>query len=136
MAVLDLTLALDLSEWDVRDWLAQRNIEVVEAPTPQGMWGAYDLSGQTVYLRAGMPSQYRLPTLLHEAEHVDRGDAGHQARSTEDRIDEDVARALVNPSDYAFWESQLGWQTAGIAAALDLPKWVIRAYRRALARAE
>lgn len=116
------------------DQLRREGVTVIETEL-DGAWGYCDAKSRTIYLQAGMTAGHRVATLLHEAAHYFRGDDGEQPRAVEDRIDEAVARLLVDPREYAFWESQHGWHTGGTAAALDLPHWVIRAYRRTLERA-
>ena len=97
--------------------------------------GWYDHTTLTIALHPDLLERQKLPVLLHEALHHSRQDQGHQSPAVEARIDEQVALMLVDPVDYAFCESQFGWSTGGIAAELDLPRWVIQAYRRSLARA-
>ena len=122
------------TEDEVRDWLHARGVRVLEVQTPRNMWGAYSLHRGIVYLRAGMPVHFRVPTLLHEAVHVSRRHEGHQNAAVERYIDEVVARRLIDPIDYAWAETQVGNHTAGLAAELEVPKWVIRAYRRVLVK--
>lgn len=107
---------------------------MIDSELPAGMWGAYSLKQRTVWIQKGMPTKWRVAVLLHELEHVRQKHDGHQPQAVEDAINEEVARRIVSPEDYAFWESELGWSTGGIAAALELPRWVIEAYRRVLAR--
>lgn len=114
--------------------LHQEGITVIEAELPDGMWGAYNKAAGIVWLHEGMPAMWRVATLCHELEHVKARHDGHQPQAVEDRIDELVAVSLVRPEEYAFWESELGWSTGGIASALELPRWVVEAYRRRLAR--
>lgn len=114
--------------------LNHQGIEVEYADLPRGMWGFYSREWDLVTLRKGMPRMYRLPTLMHECGHVARLDHGHQSLKVENAIDEDVALALINPADFAWAESRVGYHTGGLAHELELPKWVIRAYRRVLSR--
>ena len=116
------------------DWLSLEGVTVRDAHLPTGVWGLYDRGEANVYLQVGMPACYRLPVLLHEAHHVRRGDAGHQARRVEDFIDEAVATTLIDLQDYRDAESHFGASTAGIAAELAVPKWLVRSYKRVLAR--
>lgn len=51
-------------------------------------------------------------------------------------IDEQVALTLNDPVEYAFWESEYGWSTGGVAHAMELPRWVVEAYRRVLTRTD
>lgn len=114
--------------------LEREGVSVSERALDGSKWGAYSKTERTVYLQPGLPEQWRVSVLLHELAHVQAGHDGHQCQAIEDRIDEDVSLLLVNPGEYRFWESELGWSTGGIASALELPRWVIEAYRRVLAR--
>lgn len=125
---------MPVNESAVLDHLAAHGIKVAEVDLGGQAWGFYSHERRVIYLQAGMTAGARLATLCHEALHWRRGDVGPQSRAVEDRIDEEVAAELVDMVEYAWAESQCGWSTAGIAAALDLPKWTIRAYRRLLAR--
>ena len=89
---------------------------------------------RAIYINRRIPAAWVLPVLAHETFHAAARHDGHQSPPVEARIDEAVAQAIINPSDYEFWESQYGWSTGGIAAALNLPRWVIEAYRRKLAQ--
>ncbi|MSS84533.1 hypothetical protein FYJ24_07090 [Actinomycetaceae bacterium WB03_NA08] len=132
----ELTPTIDImngiSEDEVIERLAQSGIRVEYAELPRGMWGFYSLEWRLVTLRVGMPHMYRLPTLLHECGHVARMDNGHQCSKVEKAIDEDVALALINPADFKWAETHVGYHTGGIAHELEVPKWVVRAYRRVL----
>lgn len=99
-----------------------------------GLSGGYDCQTNSIYLSRDLPQTWLLPTLAHETFHAVNQHAGHQPRVVEDRIDEAVALALVDAREYAYWESQYGWSTGGIACAMDLPRWLVGAYRRALAK--
>ena len=114
------------------DWLHSEGITVSAAVLPAGHWGLYDYDRRHIYVRAGMPSYYRYPALLHETQHYAAGHRGHQSARVEDQINQAVALHLVNPAEYALAEEHHGWNTRAIAVALDLPRWVIQAYRRHL----
>ena len=118
------------------DALAERGVTVTE--TVEGMddrLGWYDHSSLTVGLHPDLLERQRLPVLLHEALHHWYQHDGHQSDAVERRIDERVATLLVSPRDYARAESQVGEHLGGLAAALDVPVWVVEAFQRLLARA-
>lgn len=125
-----------ITETDVLRAFAQEGVAVLE--TRDGMTGDmvgwYSLQDRAVGIHPDLMQRQRLAVLLHEWHHHVRGDDGHQSPAVEARIDEDVAQSLVDPVDYAFCETQWGWSTGGIAAELEVPRWVIEAYRRVLAR--
>ena len=94
----------------------------------------YSRSARTVAIRPGLLERQRVPALLHEYFHHCRGDDGPQPAWVEARIDEEVAELLVDPRAYAEAEERFGWSTGGIAHALEVPRWVVEAYRRVLVK--
>lgn len=122
-------------ENSLRDWLYSERINIREKVLPAGVWGLYDWERQTIWIRAGLPSTYRHAALLHETYHFVRGDRGHQTQAVENQINEIVALTLVNPAEYRWAESLVGPSVPGLAVELEVPKWVVRAYRRILMRA-
>lgn len=115
------------------DHLAGEGVRVARADLPGDIDGAYLLRSRTILLDTGLATWELLPTLLHETMHWHRGDDGPQSARVEHDIDETVARLLVDPNEYRHAEDRYGWHTGGIATELDLPRWVIQAYRRVLA---
>lgn len=115
-------------------WLHGEGFTIIEFDDGTDDWGYTDLARREVAIRRGLLSRQRLPALMHEALHVYHRHAGHQAACVEREINETVATCLIDPGEYAFWEAQFGWCTGGIAHAMDLPRWVVEAYRRALQR--
>ena len=100
-----------------------------------GDWqGVYIDDLRAIYINRRTPASWVLPVLAHETFHAAARHDGHQAAPVESRIDEAVAQAIIDPADYRFWETQYGWSTGGIASALNLPRWVVEAYRRKLAK--
>ena len=116
------------------DQLAGEGVRVIWADLPGEMDGAYMLRSHTILLDTGLAAWEVLPVLLHETMHWHRGDDGPQPPRVERDIDETVARLLVDPDAYRLAEEHYGWHTGGIAAELDLPRWVVQAYRRVLGR--
>lgn len=114
-------------------WLGGEGFSFREFEGDGTLWGYTSQSTKEVGLWVGLRRFQRLPTLMHECLHVRRGDDGHQPQAVEARIDEAVAVALVDRERYAWAESQYGWHAGAIAAELEVPKWVIQAYRRTLA---
>ena len=117
--------------------LETRGVQVIE--TRDGMTGDrvgwYCHQTRTIALHPDLLERQRLPVLLHEAIHHDREDQGHQSAAVEARIDEQVARMLIDAVEFAWAESQVGYHVGGLAALLDMPTWVVRAYRRCLTKA-
>lgn len=116
------------------DELAGEGVSVMRAELAGDMDGAYMLRSNTILLDTGMTRWETLPVLLHEMIHWRRGDNGPQSPCVERSIDEAVALQLIDPDEYARAEAQLGWHTGGIAVELDVPRWVVQAYRRVLER--
>ena len=112
--------------------LDRLGIELVEATLPPGWCGAYSHRERTIYVQRDIAAFELIPTLLHELEHARLHHEGHQSRSVENAIDERVARELISPADYALAEKLHDGHTGGIALELDLPRWVVSAYRRQL----
>ena len=124
-----------VDERPLTDWLAGEGFTVVEFDGNGRLWGYTSQDRREVGLWRGLLERQRVPTLLHECAHVRAGHDGHQSQAVEEKIDEEVAKALVDPMEYAFAESQLGGSTPGIASWLGMPRWVIEAYQRVLVRA-
>lgn len=101
---------------------------------PEGWDGAYHHPTATIYLAAAMPDWQAIPTLMHELEHARRGDDGHQAHWVEARIDRAVACRLISSAEYAQAESGVGHHVGALAVELDVPVWVVEAYRSTLRR--
>ncbi len=125
-----------VSESGLLQAFADEGVTVVE--TPEGMrdgrvaW--YSHTHRIVALRPKLLQRQRIAALAHEWQHCLRGDDGCQDESVERHIDEDVARLLVDPLEYAWVESQFPPTPGAFAAILDLPLWVIEAYMRTLAK--
>lgn len=107
-------------------------LAILECPLPRNLMGAYDLRSGVIYLRKGLTVSHHVAALAHELEHHYRGDDGHQDAVTEARINQAVARALISPTEYALAERITGGHTGAIALELDLPRWVVSAYRKQL----
>ncbi|QHO91962.1 ImmA/IrrE family metallo-endopeptidase [Actinomyces sp. 432] len=97
-----------------------------------GWRGCYHQPTRTIYLRAGMSDRLAVATLMHELEHAARGDDGHQGRAVEARIDRAVACRLITPSEYRAAEALVGPHPGALAVELDVPRWVVDAYRTTL----
>lgn len=111
---------------------AHHHITVTTHPLPGTMRGAYHHTTRTITLRPGMPDWMTVPTLLHEMRHAWRGDDGHQAHRVEARIDRWVATRLLDVGRYAAAEALVGPAVGALAAELDVPAWVVVAYRDTL----
>lgn len=117
------------------DWCEKHQVGLfLDVRLPGDYWGFYSDIARAIYIGRRTPASWVVPVLAHETFHAAAGHDGHQSPPVEARIDEAVAAAIINPADYRFWETQYGWSTGGIASALNLPRWVVEAYRRKLAQ--
>ena len=96
--------------------------------------GAWDADSGRIYLHAALSESDRACTLAHELEHARRGDVGCQSRVVEQLVDEAVALRFVDPGEYARAEVECEGEAAAIGEELDLPVWVVRAWRGLLDR--
>lgn len=119
-------------EYALTDWLHSEGITISTAVLPRGIWGLYEWERRRILIRAGMPAYYTFPALLHETEHHIQGHRGHQCAKIEKDINRRIAAKLINPTEYEYAESQYGWNTPGIASYLEVPRWVVQAYRDSL----
>lgn len=112
---------------------AELGLRVRWTNLPDNLSGCYDHTTSTIWLRNGDPEWMSVPTLMHELIHAHRGDNGHQPAAIERAIDRTVARALITEEEYAEAERISGARgSGGIAAELELPRWVVSAYRAEL----
>ncbi|MFT0849071.1 hypothetical protein VR010_15140 [Actinomycetaceae bacterium L2_0104] len=114
-------------------WFEEQGITVIVSDCGED-WGRYYLRYGLVIIAPRLRDAQKLAVLLHEAHHVQRGDDGHQPLKVEQGINEKVAAALIDPSKYMEAEERFGWHSGAIASELDVPKWVVKAYRRSLER--
>ena len=64
--------------------------------------------------------------------HAERGDDGPQPAAVEARINRAVACRLVTVAEYAAAEALAGPGVGALAVELDVPVWVVEAFRRTL----
>lgn len=124
-----------ISETELTEWLHAHDTAIMWRDLPGTLNAAYSLPRQTVYIARNLPAAHVPAVLAHETFHVAAAHDGHQTARVENRIDEAVAEVLIDPAAYTYWETQYGWSTGGIAAALEQPRWLVSAYRRLLERA-
>lgn len=110
----------------------RQSITVITAPLPGTRQGAYCHATRTIVLRRGMPDRLAVPTLMHEMCHAERGDDGPQPAAVEARINRAVACRLVTVAEYAAAEALAGPGVGALAIELDVPVWVVEAFRRTL----
>ena len=110
----------------------RQSITVITAPLPGTRQGAYCHATRTIVLRRGMPDRLAVPTLMHEMCHAERGDDGPQPAAVEASINRAVACRLVTVAEYAAAEALAGPGVGALAVELDVPVWVVEAFRRTL----
>lgn len=111
-------------------YCSEEGISIIEVPLPGTLTGAYDLRAGVIYLRRGMTIPQQLATLAHEIRHHELGHDGHQPDCVEQAINEQVAGWLISEPEYALAERLCGGHSGAIAVELDLPRWVVSAYRK------
>lgn len=103
-------------------------------PLPNGLKGAYYDDCKTIYVDSRLSIMHTLATLAHEYIHAWHGHDGPQPEAVERRVDEKAAMLLVSPVLYEQAEALYGPHPGAIAKELGLPRWVIEAWRRVIAR--
>ena len=95
---------------------------------------AYHHKTRTIYLDHALNTRPRHATaiLAHEYIHALMGHTGPQDAHTERLVDLRAAQLLVSPAEYALAEQLHDANPHAIADELNLPLWVITAYREHL----
>ena len=89
---------------------------------------------KTIWMDYGLDSRpnHAISTLAHEFIHAQRGDDGPQPRWVESLCDEEAARFLISPAEYALAESIYGPHPAQIATELGVTQTIVEAYQRTI----
>ena len=90
------------------------------------------MEARTIWIDSRLSDAHAAPVLAHELIHARRGDECEQDEATERLIDERVAHAFIAPDQFAAAERIHGGDSWAIAEELDMPAWVVDAYRRRL----
>lgn len=109
--------------------LYREGLRVAKSRLAPAYHGVYDDAERVIILSTALPEAHLLANLAHESVHAWNGHSISQAEAVEARIDRLTARALINPREYVFWESELGGHAGGIAKALEQPLWLVEAFR-------
>lgn len=117
---------------EIEEELTKRGIRVADGAPTLGDWASYSKDLHAVLISPLLTGSQRRAALMHELIHVRRGDDGHQDERTERAINREVAATLITPQDYARAEALHGPSTQAIAVELDVPFWVVGAYRETL----
>lgn len=108
--------------------LHTHGVHVVEVANLD-LLGVYIKSRNLILIRKNMPERHKLAVLAHEYIHYLRGHDGHQDEATERIVDEKAARMLISDREYASAENLVGPDPRAIAIELDLPLWLVEAWR-------
>lgn len=109
-------------------------VEVVYTRLPGKLRGLYDHEVKRIYVESRLSNMNTAATLAHEYVHAQHGHDGHQGSSVECRVDEKAAMLLVSPALYAQAERLHGCHPGALSRELELPRWVVEAWQRVLAR--
>ena len=124
-----LTLMVAGPTWDALfAQCRQEGIAVCRARLDEqrGLW---EPSRLRIWVDNRLCDRHAAPVLVHEMFHAHRGDAACQPSATEAAINERVAHLYVDADLYAWAERIRGPYPGAIADELDLPQWIIEAWR-------
>lgn len=104
-------------------------------PARRRLAGYFYLPARTICIDGTLPAVIRQTVLAHELMHALHDDNGHQPERVEAVRDEEAARLLVTPEEYAAVEHLFDTPTPGLLAKeLDTTTSMILAWQRAWAR--
>lgn len=109
-------------------------VQVEYCPLPDGLRGCYKHPDRLIIIDSRLSTMHTLATLAHEYVHALSGHDGPQPEAVERRVDEKAAMLLVSPVLYEQAEAVYGAHPGAIAKELGLPRWVIEAWQRVVAR--
>lgn len=95
-----------------------------------GLQGAYLPQQGVILLDHRLSGVQRRCVLAHEISHARHMDAGCRVdKWVERRADQEAAKMLIDPMDYAYAEAVYEGNVMGMARELNVLPWVISAYR-------
>lgn len=113
---------------DLTNLCTHHGLSIIEI-TPMNLHGAYVHDLKLILLNANLTTKHKLAALAHEYVHALRGDDGHQPQTVERLVDRQAAQLLVSDEEYATAENIVGPDPRAIAIELDLPLWLIQAWK-------
>ena len=112
---------------------AERVCRLGEARLHGGMQGVYIRDKHLILLDSRLCGVQLRCVLAHEISHARHMDAGCRVdKWVERRADQEAAKMLIDPLEYAYAEVVYEGNVMGMARELDVLPWVIAAYRERL----
>ena len=112
---------------------AERVCRLGEARLHDGMQGVYIRDKHLILLDSRLCGVQLRCVLAHEISHARHMDAGCRVdKWVERRADQEAAKMLIDPLEYAYAEVVYEGNVMGMARELDVLPWVIAAYRERL----
>lgn len=112
---------------------AARYCRLDEARLHDGKQGVYIRQKNLILLDSRLCGVQLRCVLAHEISHARHMDAGcHVDKWVERRADQEAAKMLIDPMDYAYAEAVYEGNVMGMARELNVLPWVIAAYRERL----
>ena len=112
---------------------AARYCRIGEAKLCDGIQGVYVREKNLILLDTQLRGVQLRCVLAHEISHARHMDAGcHVDKWVERRADQEAAKMLIDPLEYAYAETIYEGNAMGMARELNVLPWVITAYRERL----
>ena len=112
---------------------AARYCRIGEAKLCDGIQGVYVREKNLILLDTRLCGLQRRCVLAHEISHARHLDEGcRMDRWSERRADQEAAKMLIDPMEYAYAETVYEGNVMGMARELNVLPWVIEAYRERL----
>ena len=98
-----------------------------------GLQGLYVREKHLILLDTRLRGAQLRCVLAHEISHARHMDAGcHVDKWVERRADQEAAKMLIDPLEYAYAETIYEGNAMGMARELNVLPWVVQAYRERL----
>ena len=112
---------------------AARYCRIGEAKLCDGIQGVYVREKNLILLDTQLRGVQLCCVLAHEISHARHMDAGcHVDKWVERRADQEAAKMLIDPLEYAYAEAVYEGNVMGMARELNVLPWVVEAYRERL----
>lgn len=94
--------------------------------------GAYYLHQRLIIIDSRLSEREQLATLAHEYIHACYYHDGCQSQEVENSVNRKAAQLIIPPTEYVTAELTYGSNLYLIAEELNLPVWIVKAYRETL----